>query len=201
MGSRIARYRPSVIRITATVNLCFASIVLGDRMVDAPDLDFRNYFIALYGGLTIPSNSLLNDGFVGGNAYGYRYRNFRTTLQLEYLSNNYHNVVDSGYSMTDLMLNVDYSFNADGHLLPFLGAGIGYLYAWQTMCNNFPLGCTLFSTGSHFAYQGIAGLGWQMSPSFRVDLRYRYLTYTDNNHFNQNIVDVVFSYFFPSSSY
>ena len=79
-----------------------------------------------------------------------------------------------------VMANLLYDFAPGATITPFVGAGAGIAFVDSTI-----QGCNMCST--QFAYQGIVGLAWNVSPAFRVSLDGRYYgttnpgAYTNNN--------------------
>ncbi|HVY03214.1 MAG TPA: outer membrane beta-barrel protein, partial [Caulobacterales bacterium] len=71
-----------------------------------------------------------------------------------------------------VMLNGYYDFNKNGWFQPYLGAGIG---AGRVSVDSF--GFTGAST--RFAYQGMAGVAFPVSPQLSVDVGYRYFRVND----------------------
>jgi len=70
------------------------------------------------------------------------------------------------------MANAYYDFNKDGTISPYLGAGIGYA---STNTVFSPSGVGVADTdNSGLAYQGIAGINYNVSESWGVFLDYRY---------------------------
>lgn len=83
----------------------------------------------------------------------------------------------SGFSSANLfMANVYYDFrDVLPAVSPFLGAGIGYAYLQTSLNSTGPAGSTYFSANdSAFAYQGTAGLTFNFSENYAVNVAYRY---------------------------
>jgi OOP family OmpA-OmpF porin len=92
-----------------------------------------------------------------------------------------------GASKDDIgvLANILYDFNAGGTIVPYIGAGAGIAFV-----RSSALG---FSTDTtQFAYQAIVGVGYNIDPTFRVNLDARYYGTTNPsfggaNYSNNNI--------------
>lgn len=155
----------------------------------------EGYFVGAHAGAAFSGedSDLLQDGYSVGLQYGYRLRHFRTALALNYINHEFESPDDGNYDFINLMTNFYYDFNYQGTFVPFFGVGVGYLNASKDNCNAFS-DCSDLETGSQFAYQGLLGLGMQ-KDNLRFDLQYRYLSYTGNKGFFDNVVEAVFSFF------
>jgi len=65
------------------------------------------------------------------------------------------------------MANIYYDFNAGGTIVPYIGAGAGLAFIKESA-----LGAQDNTTA--FAYQGIIGVGYNIDPTWRVNLEGRY---------------------------
>ncbi len=80
-------------------------------------------------------------------------------------------------STTFVMANVYYDFNAGGRIKPFLGAGIGIGFADVDYSPSaVPV---IQDSATEFAYQGIAGFAYEVSPSIELLMAYRYRATSD----------------------
>ncbi len=165
----------------------------------AEDSPHEGYYLGVFGGMASPNKlkQVLRSRFSLGGQYGYRDDNYRTEVVLNFLNNDIKNISSARYEMLNLMFNVYYDFNYKGVVVPFLGAGGGYLNAWRSNCQTSNGNCMLLDTGSKFAYQGIAGVGFNIKNKVRLDFRYRYLSFSSNNNFSENIYEVVLNYLVP----
>lgn len=79
---------------------------------------------------------------------------------------------------TSLMLNGLYDIPIDFPVKPHVGAGIGLA---RVDFDGIKTSGGTFANGSDwtFAYQGIAGLGWDIDPAWRLNLDYRYFATLD----------------------
>ena len=131
----------------------------------------------------------MNTGWAAGGMVGYDFVGPRVELEALYHSNTGNGVVafPNGYAnvngqiqQVSLMANLLYDFLPGATITPYVGAGAGIAFVDLTI-----QGCGLCTT--QFAYQGIIGVGWNISPSFRVNLDGRYYgttnpgAYTNNN--------------------
>lgn len=70
------------------------------------------------------------------------------------------------------MFNVYYGFRKDATVNPYLGGGIGW--ARLSVGDLVVGGTTVDDFGSSLAWQGIAGVDFTLSPSWKLSLDYRY---------------------------
>lgn len=155
----------------------------------------QGYFVGVHSGAAMPGkySSLLDDGFSVGGQYGYRLENYRTAVALNLINNSLSGSADGSYNLLNLDVNFYYDFNYDGTFVPFIGAGVGYLNAWKGSCNGNS-DCANLTTGSELLYQGIMGMGIQ-GERLRFDLQYRYVDFTSNHGFYENVIEGVFNIF------
>jgi OmpA-OmpF porin, OOP family len=66
-----------------------------------------------------------------------------------------------------VMGNVYYDFNAGGTWVPYIGAGAGIAFEKESALNAQ-------DNNTVFAYQGIVGIGYNIDPTWRVNLEGRY---------------------------
>ena len=85
---------------------------------------------------------------------------------------------------TTLMANVIYDFLPDSSWRPFLGAGVGTAWVHNKVygqLSGVPAGGAPYQNTSiddvdqAFAYQGLEGLAWDVTPNWSIDLTGRYL--------------------------
>ncbi|ABS78368.1 porin family protein [Coxiella burnetii] len=172
------------------VSLAIPPIYAGGA-VDTPFLNSGPY-VGLHGGVALPSESDLNAGPVVGAQVGYRMGNVRIEGALSYYSNSLEANSDAKLRMTTLMANGYYDFNFNAPLVPFVGVGVGWVHAWRT--NNGVL-LNRGTDNNEFAYQGIAGVSFRVSPRVTLGVDYRYLGWTDGNG-SQNLIEMSVNYQF-----
>ena len=92
-----------------------------------------------------------------------------------------------GASKDDIgvLANILYDFNAGGTIVPYIGVGAGVAFI-----NSSALGFSSQST--QFAYQAILGVGYNIDPTFRINVDARYYGTTNpnfvgNTYSNNNI--------------
>ncbi len=108
-------------------------------------------------------------GWAAGGKIGYDFVGPRVELEGVYRENQ-HNVNFGSLSITNkigqaaALVNLLYDFAPASVITPYIGAGAGIAF----VDSDTALGST------QFAYQGIIGLGWNVSDMFRVDLDGRY---------------------------
>ena len=115
-----------------------------------------------------------NMGWLAGGMIGYDFIGPRVELEGVYRANtgtiNLPTVGSFGgfVNQVAIMANVLYDFNAGGMIVPYLGAGAGIAFLTAGDNNGGS------SNATAFAYQAIAGLGWNVDSTFRVNLEGRY---------------------------
>jgi len=136
-------------------------------------------------GLNLTSNvgvaALGNIGWGFGNG-------LRAELEFNYRYNSYRNVNAFGAAVNvsgkeqkyGPMVNVLYDFNdLSPAVVPYVGAGVGY----QAINESFNNGGGSQTKGT-FAYQGILGAAFPISPGLAVTAEYRFLGTTSNRNYN-----------------
>jgi OmpA-OmpF porin, OOP family len=158
-----------------------------------PGTAFPGFYVGGEGGLNWLLNngsSNFNTGFAVGGKVGYDFVGPRIELEGIYRNNQGNGFVPFGsgvaftsgqINQTAAMANVLYDFFPGATITPYVGAGAGIAFIDPSLAG----GCTMCST--QFAYQGIVGLGYNVSQNWRVDLDGRYYgttntgTYTNTN--------------------
>lgn len=152
------------------------------------------WYIGADAGAAFPGNSdFLNTGPTVNAQIGYNFGMFRLEAAGNYIRHDLRNFNDIYLNMTTLMLNGYYDFHNSSVVIPFIGAGAGWLHAWYTA--DFDGFSISGPSKNEFAYQGIAGLGFCVTEHFRIDVRYRILSWTNGDGY-ENIAEAGFNYFF-----
>lgn len=112
-------------------------------------------------------------GWLGVGAVGYAFPSgIRLEGELGYRRNN----VDGGSGHAEawsLMGNALYDFNTGTRFTPYVGAGVG---GARLNFNNVSAGATsIDDSDTVLAYQGLAGVTYQVETNIKLDLGYRYL--------------------------
>lgn len=159
------------------------------------------------GGAAIPGDRVDFDnefdvGFLGGFTAGRLFENgLRSELEIRYSENDFDQTRAGGggsssasgdVSSIALMANLFYDFNKDGTFHPYVGGGVG---GAQVSVNDFGTGGGDIFDGDDivFAYQGGAGLAFDLTDRLTVDAGYRYFA-TDDANFRDSGNDVDFEY-------
>jgi OOP family OmpA-OmpF porin len=177
----------------ASAALFFPAVASGQTGTSYP-----GFYIGAEGGLNwlLNNNSYTMDtGWAAGGKLGYDFVGPRVELEGLYHSNNGSGVVafPAGFARVNgkvdqvsVMANLLYDFNAGGTITPFIGAGAGVAFVDSTI-----QGCNMCST--QFAYQGIVGVGWNVSEAFRISLDGRYYGTTNPGAFTNNNIMTMLS--------
>ena len=127
------------------------------------------------------SNAAFNTGYVLGGVVGYDFVGPRIELEGAYRENTGTLSVNAisgsaglSVSQISVMGNIYYDFMAGGSIVPYIGAGAGVAFL-----NAGALASTVNST--QFAYQGMVGVGYNIDPTFRLNLEGRYYGTTTPN--------------------
>ncbi len=133
-------------------------------------------------GAFLPSGSTyasMNTGWAAGGMVGYDFIGPRVELEGMYRDNTgQFGSVGVDINQVSVMANLLYDFNAGGVIVPYIGAGAGAAFL-----NSSLLGAS--SSSTQFAYQAILGVGYNIDPTFRINLEGRYYGTTSPN-FNYN---------------
>lgn len=149
-------------------------------------------------------------GFVGGITAGRLFANgLRSELELRYSKNDFDKTKASTTSggvttagpksgangdvtSVALMANLFYDFNRDGSLHPYIGGGVG---GARVAVNDFGSNSGKIFDGDDivFAYQGGAGLAFDLTDRLTLDAGYRYFG-TDDPSFGDRGNDIDFEY-------
>ena len=136
------------------------------------------------------SNKVRYDvGPVGLISLGYGFGAFRTELEGSYRANDVDG--SSGAALGSAggrartwaaMVNGFYDFDTGTRFTPYLGAGIGAGFFNASLTGTRPAGSAVgLYNGSDttFAYQGIAGVSYAVTPNLSLTTDYRYFATTD----------------------
>ena len=115
-------------------------------------------------------------GFTFGGAVGYMMENFRVEGEISYQTNDFDNIsgpggsfpVDGDISALTFLVNGYLDFDTGGPMTPYITAGIGYSNVEASIEGGS-------EDDNVFTYQLGVGLGYAMSETVTLDLRYRYL--------------------------
>src|SRR5215831_18426551 len=155
---------------------------------------FPGFYIGAEGGLNwlLNNNSyVMNTGWAVGGKVGYDFVGPRVEVEGLYHSNTGNGVraFPNGYAyiygqiqQVSVMANLLYDFFPGAAVTPYIGGGLGIAFLDDSI-----QGCNLCAT--QFAYQGMVGVAWNATPSFRVGLEGRYYGTTNpGNYTNNNIL-------------
>ena len=127
-----------------------------------------------------------NAGFNAGFRGGYEWGPWRFEEEYSYRQNSARDLVGPGFTIgavsgnrhtNSIMTNVLYDFTVGFPITPHFGAGVGAANVFDGL--KVPGIGQLFNNSTwQFAYQGIAGIRYNISPTFTVDLDYRYFATT-----------------------
>lgn len=126
-------------------------------------------------------------GPAGALTLGWGFGNgLRTEIELAARSNEVDKVTGTGGGVNDGrmnaysgMLNLLYDINTGTAFTPYLGAGIGWAFLDASDVRRVNGNRTVDDNDNRFAYQGIAGVGYSISPQWKVALDYRYFATLD----------------------
>jgi opacity protein-like surface antigen len=126
-----------------------------------------------------PTGSELGDGLTAGVGIGLRTRFMRTDFTIDYaLPVKYTGTVvapddtSAKIGSLNLLFNGYFDLGTWYGLTPYIGAGAG---AALVTVSDVQGVASSDNSEWHFAWAGMAGVAWQISPSLQLDLGYRYL--------------------------
>jgi len=164
----------------------------------APGPSNPGFYIGAEGGgnwLMNSNNYNMDIGYAVGGVLGYDFVGPRLELEGVFRSNNGRGTANFGNVFSNVsgrieqlsvMANLLYDFLPGATITPYIGAGAGIAFADATIN-----GCSLCST--QFAYQAIAGLGWNVDKSFRINLDGRYYGTTSPGAYQNNNITAMLS--------
>lgn len=162
------------------------------------------------------NNVVYQSGYDAGFSFGYKNNPLRYEAQLTYLDANVDHFNTNGLLATNPsgynnaifgLANVYYDFSEIVCLLqPFLGLGIGYGWIHNSLSNQNTLVTNSFNASSNvFSYQGTAGITYQFSENYALDLAYRYIGTQNvsalNDPFQAHIANLGVIYRFDGNRY
>ena len=181
-----------------------AALVMFPMASQAQSLQYPGFFAGVEAGGNYMFQTGVNGGVSGGSqiypTIGYSFGGMvgydfvGPRVAIEGLYNNSKATVSGGpvpaYGATKdeiaVMANFYNDFNAGGTWVPYIGAGAGIAFEKNSALNQQ-------DNSTVFAYQGIVGIGYNIDPTWRVNLEGRYLG-TSNPNFqggsfqNNNII-------------
>jgi OmpA-OmpF porin, OOP family len=115
---------------------------------------------------------------------GYSFGAPKIEFELGYRDNDVKKIAGASGVNGDLgtfsqMVNGIYDFMPNARIHPFLGAGIGGAYVRANDVRLVSGGSSYSADGYQFAYQGIAGIGYDIDRNWTVKAQYRYFATTD----------------------
>jgi opacity protein-like surface antigen len=140
-------------------------------------------------GFAAPSTSKFNDNFVAGVGGGLKSGWLRTDLTIDFMLPTRYTgqVVTPGdttakVSATTFLLNGYFDLGSWYRITPYIGVGAGT--ANMRISNYTSTASPPFSSNTarsqwNFAWAGMAGMAYAISPNMMVDLGYRYLSLGD----------------------
>jgi OOP family OmpA-OmpF porin len=195
--------RKSYIAALGAILLGSASSVALAQTADQGFTPTNGPYIGLEGGANFLSqisphgggadeHSKFDTGYVGLGTVGYGFGNgFRAELEggyrrndTDYVRNAPNKAFSGALGMSSLMVNGLYDFNLGiptFGFTPHVGLGVGYADARFDHAGPYN-GHTVSGHSAVFAYQGIAGVDYALSPNLKLNLDYHYLG-TDIGHF------------------
>jgi outer membrane protein OmpA-like peptidoglycan-associated protein len=129
------------------------------------------------------ANITANTGWTAGGMVGYDFIGPRVEVEARFMQNTGNITFPGGatgsgnFNQVPVMANLLYDFNAGGVIVPYIGAGVGVDFV-----NLQGGGFSNSGSSAQFAYQGIIGVGWNIDPTFRLNLEGRYFGSTQPNY-------------------
>jgi outer membrane protein OmpA-like peptidoglycan-associated protein len=172
----------------------------------AQSLQYAGFYVGAVGGLnwlfnnthtgtattprttsTNTSTSMYNTGFAAGGMIGYDFLGPRLEIEGLYRENRgtatapAKGIVPNEFRQISAMANVLYDFNAGGTIVPYIGAGAGIAFITSVTDGTDEI-------DTQFAYQAIVGVGYNIDPTFRLNLEGRYYGTTNPTFRHSSIV-------------
>jgi OOP family OmpA-OmpF porin len=178
-----------------------AALVVLPVAAQAQTLQYPGFYIGAIGGLNWLFNNSTNatlstpfgtfnqqvnvsnnTGWAAGGMIGYDFVGPRVEVEGMYRDNTgtatfsgFNGNVGTDFNQWSIMGNLLYDFNAGGTIVPYIGVGAGVAFI------NSRIGNVNSSNTSAFAYQAMVGVGYNIDPTFRINLEGRYYGTTAPN--------------------
>jgi opacity protein-like surface antigen len=165
-------------------NAMFAAAVLSAGLVaiagsaSADMLSRDGLYATVKGGVTQPQDQSFgveyDTGFTAGAALGKKFGNYRAEIEGIYEESD----TDGGAGKTEFsgaMVNGYYDFKNSSFFTPYVGVGAGY---GHLRYHSDVAGVNSVSEDT-LAYQGIAGVGYELNPCWTLTGEYRYVGTTE----------------------
>ncbi len=128
-------------------------------------------------------------GFMAGGAVGYAFLNgLRLEIEGSYRENDLDSFQPNGGTTVNAdgsisaiagMLNAYYDVSTGGPFVPYIGGGIGAAVLSLDDFSTAPATPGFSDTDTQFAFQGMAGVGYKLTPNITVGVEYRYFQTLD----------------------
>jgi OOP family OmpA-OmpF porin len=184
--------------LAAAAILSLPAAANAQSMFSSSGPTYPGVYVGAEGGLNWLLNNqsyVMNTGWAVGGKVGYDFVGPRVELEGMYHSNTGSGVVafPTGFAnvngqinQVSVMANLLYDFIPGAQITPYVGAGAGIAFVDANI-----QGCNLCST--QFAYQGILGVAWNVSPAFRISLDGRYYGTTSTGQYTNNNIMTMLS--------
>jgi outer membrane protein OmpA-like peptidoglycan-associated protein len=167
-----------------------AALALLPFAVQAQSAQSQGFYIGAEGGLNWMFNTTANvpgfggavnifpaTGWAAGGMIGYDFGGPRVELEGIYRSNQatlqaapvgfQQFTAGANINQTAIMANIMYDFRFGSPIVPYIGAGAGIAFVNASALNGS-------TSSTQFAYQGIIGVGYEIDPSWRINIDGRY---------------------------
>jgi len=156
--------------------LLAAAALVALPVVAQAQMPMQGFYIGAEGGVNwLLNTTILNTpvtpqtGFAAGGVIGYDFVGPRVEVEGVYRNNQTNTgfpgrAISNKVGQLGILANLLYDFSPGSTIVPYIGAGAGVAF----VDGDNSLGST------QFAYQAIAGLGWNVDTNFRVNLDGRY---------------------------
>ena len=156
------------------------------------------------------TNAQYGTGYNGAVALGYESGPIRYEVDMTYLRapldhfdlNSVEQTETDGNSAAIAnMLNLYYDFNHTQAFNPYLGVGLGYIFASADLNSTEPTESSFEGSNHEFAYQAKGGLRYKLNPHLGINFEYTYLSSTTSinelgEHFQAHLGSLGVSYHF-----
>lgn len=187
----------------------FSTALLATGIASAA-VPINGWYTSLFGGYSslspniqttrlgqLRSSPSYNDTYNAGGRIGFQSNPIRYELEYTYLNADVDSFkIDyvkqtgvSGHLNANLiMANLYYDFpEVVATFSPFLGIGIGYAFLQASLNSTGPLAATFFKESDNaFAYQGTAGLTYNFSENYALNVSYRYAATSNSDRFGKS---------------
>ena len=167
-----------------------------------PQVHPHQIYMSVQGGYNNIANAqgYYKDGFDAGAALGLSHGPWRLETAFTYYRNDINIDLPHASGSVDtytVMVNGYYDFIHHSRWTPYLGAGIGWAHFSSSLDEErFGHDVKAVTTDDDFAYQGLAGVKYSITPKTSLGLEYAIMSFNNSDGIFYNTVNLKLAYRF-----